>query len=854
MCHFSKSKEFCTLIFDNQRPRVAGELLEGEAELFLSLLSENRVLEVYVELRGTITTRLRIPRNSGTHTTQETVELVRTSMLLWSRATKRTASEGYLKVPFQFILPSGIPPSCSFSKHSDLGEIAYCIRVVGVRPVFYRNYTTNTYFPVLPVDIRGYEVSKSFEKPWTGEWCTLEKERDLQRTPVEGFAHAKMTVKSNILTFPKLDAYPILTPIPFNVDITTLSEHTELANIPHDGRPIFPCPPTTTNSTLTFRLERKVQLKAHTLEEIHHDVVAHLGGFGSKSKYWHPSYTADQAPLEKDWVPADDGGGKWKQHVHFASNFVLNCAPSFESMTMGVDYSLVLKVEFPGENHLKIECPVDIVSNKPAPATEAHTFSAANSKCLVAVHDVGDVATRSMLCYSAYTLGRNAEAQPLTLKHQVFAVLRWHLNSIGVSVGQSSRIQGFSPLIFSAMTLLHPSEEVVSLIFPEHLRVAGDVIEGEVDLNFRMMQHSSYEQVQVKLFGSIFTKISRAAGYMNYITEESVTLVRDSTTLWRHGEAYPPPGTDILKLPFRFTLPSRGIYPSCSFDNKYDLCGKVIYWVEVNARRTGLHLNKCIPRIFPVLPLDTPGAQLSRALRSGWEGPWRQYQEVRAIRKGMWGEYSNAKWMLKLPAVDVYPIFTPIPFILEIVTLSKPMKREDVFQGAVFPAPPHSPRTGVELKLVRDVSIKAQHQDGTSFGSLVAYLGGFAHDESAGAEVQTEIPESIWIPDQAAQKKHLGTFKQAVTFKSSFTFHCAPTFMAETMSVRYTLELKVEFPGVGNNVRGRVPLQLVSNASSSGSEPPARLWDAPPEIELPPAYFSSTNWNGHRKDSSNSSV
>lgn len=51
------------------------------------------------------------------------------------------------------------------------------------------------------------------------------------------------------------------------------------------------------------------------------------------------------------------------------------------------------------------------------------------------------------------------------------------------------------------------SEEAVALIFSNHLRVPGDVLEGEVHLNFRFMQHHPYQSVQVKLLGSIFTYV-----------------------------------------------------------------------------------------------------------------------------------------------------------------------------------------------------------------------------------------------------------------------------------------------------------------------------------------------------------
>lgn len=52
------------------------------------------------------------------------------------------------------------------------------------------------------------------------------------------------------------------------------------------------------------------------------------------------------------------------------------------------------------------------------------------------------------------------------------------------------------------------SEEVIRIIFPQHLRVAGDLVQGEVQLNFKQLQHSRYERVQAKLRGAVFTYVN----------------------------------------------------------------------------------------------------------------------------------------------------------------------------------------------------------------------------------------------------------------------------------------------------------------------------------------------------------
>ncbi|KAF7796293.1 hypothetical protein EIP86_007470 [Pleurotus ostreatoroseus] len=187
---------------------------------------------------------------------------------------------------------------------------------------------------------------------------------------------------------------------------------------------------------------------------------------------------------------------------------------------------------------------------------------------------------------------------------------------------------------------------------------------------------------------------------------------------------------------------------------------------------------------------------------------------------------------------------------LDVITFSKPMKRDDNQpKGPIFPPPPHSPRL-VELKLVRDVWIKARTFVRTRCGALVEYLGGFAQDEDANKSVQTEVSDPVWIPDQGNEKE-FGVWKQQTRFNSVITFGCPPTFQSDTMSVKYTLELKVEFPGVGNNVKGRLPIQLVSNMTPSSEllEPHSgNALSSESAPEAPPPYASLNDWDGDLKE------
>ena len=136
------------------------------------------------------------------------------------------------------------------------------------------------------------------------------------------------------------------------------------------------------------------------------------------------------------------------------------------------------------------------------------------------------------------------------------------------------------------------------------------------------------------------------------------------------------------------------------------------------------------------------------------------------------------------------PIFVAIPFTINIVTMSKLMKREDTQENEpIFPPPPRSLQ-GVEFKLVRQVSMVAGgwHETGTA---KLADLGGFGPAAPESSQAVIEVPhiqlaDPVWIPERDSksdEKKQKGTWKQEVGFTSSFKLTCPPSFVSRTMSV-----------------------------------------------------------------------
>ncbi|KAI0087757.1 hypothetical protein BDY19DRAFT_953036 [Irpex rosettiformis] len=389
----------------------------------------------------------------------------------------------------------------------------------------------------------------------------------------------------------------------------------------------------------------------------------------------------------------------------------------------------------------------------------------------------------------------------------------------------------------------------ISLMFDKRLRVAGEVLEGEVHINFPSLMKDKVEEVHIKLRGSIYTYIARKRGdHRNNRHNETqrIQLIHDTISLWQQGnDVYPPPDSHILRLPFRFTLPPN-LPPSCEF-NGYQKSGTIGYFVQVVGKRDMLHLDKRVLIAFPVVQRDSEGAQLREAFLAGWQGPWKTLGGQRDIRRGIWGEYSNAKISLVMPDVEALPILTPIPIILNIVTLSKLGKQDDwPSDKPIFPAPPSTPEL-LDFRIQRRVHLSAYQISATSADHFVSYVGGLGPglSEVAYKNVQIEVPDKVWIPSlDRDEKTQRGQWKQQVTFKSFIRFTSPPSFGAMTMGVTYSLRLTVDFPGIGNGLQFDFPVVLKSCLGPLPEGQQAVAWDGPPpELDLPPAYFEATGWH-----------
>ncbi|KAL1944374.1 hypothetical protein VTO73DRAFT_3559 [Trametes versicolor] len=397
-----------------------------------------------------------------------------------------------------------------------------------------------------------------------------------------------------------------------------------------------------------------------------------------------------------------------------------------------------------------------------------------------------------------------------------------------------------------------PSIAPISIRLYHNILVSGCPVEGEIELNFRGIQEDGIEEVHVKLRGIVRTSVHR-----NKSTQiETLHIVRDDASLWCRGGAYPPPGSDVLRIPFRLQLPPY-IPPSFQHSERARE-GSVRYSVTAVGVRPGIfQFNRriCVP--MAVVPFDAAGVavreSLTATVASGAEVDWKMaWREVK-IRRGLWGDKSTVDVQLLLPNIAIFPLFTPIPFIIKVKTVSAPITHEKANAlPADKPAFPPVPETyeQVTFKLHSHmrISVRSMYTDHASADVAV-----FAR--AASSQFLTDVPPREWVPlDRPGEKgtepgEAMGMWVQHATFKSSFSLACPPTFVVESLQCEYMLQLKVPFPGIGNNVNIAVPVVISSglNAPIAPGSGDASRPTVP--LGLPPAYWDANDhqWSDDTK-------
>jgi hypothetical protein len=247
--------------------RVAGEALHGQVDLDFTKLQAQRIQQLRVKLRGSaqacgsdpetfhyplmtcyVCRIINGPGPLGSTpgmTCRHTISLICTDTVLWEEGTAYPHPDTHmLSIPFAFVLPRDLPPSfhCVSEDAKTTGTVSYSIEVVGDRPGLFRsNRRLGVVFPVVP-PASDAQVNARMRLPsgWDGDWRATATQADVRPRPWGPYGHVVATFE-----LPALKSYPIGTPIPYRLRVTTRTRVVEHCHVPDDGnKSLFPALPT----------------------------------------------------------------------------------------------------------------------------------------------------------------------------------------------------------------------------------------------------------------------------------------------------------------------------------------------------------------------------------------------------------------------------------------------------------------------------------------------------------------------------------------------------------------------------------------------------------------------------------
>ncbi|KAI0768149.1 hypothetical protein BD413DRAFT_140325 [Trametes elegans] len=378
-------------------------------------------------------------------------------------------------------------------------------------------------------------------------------------------------------------------------------------------------------------------------------------------------------------------------------------------------------------------------------------------------------------------------------------------------------------------------KSAITLNVPPTLYVAGAPVEGELELDYELLLDDDIDRITVGLEGTIHTK-NRVAAQTETFKVETNDFLRKAITLWSKGRSAPPEQDRILHIPFSLPLPADAP-PSFGFES-YMNVAYVRYAIEVTGVRTGTFaIDRTIKVPVVVVAPDPLGAALRTELKLGWQGDWGRIKAEDRIRKMPWGEYSTVRMELLVPHLDTFPLFAAIPYSIILTTTSAPTKRKGLAQPQkdIFPPVPRS-ASEIDFELRRHVDLKTPYFPSNP-EEHVADIISKAH--APVPPVDVEITDHIWLPEEGKEDK--GCWMQEATFHSSMILRYTPTFLTEEIKTKYTLHLKVYFPGMGNCLRIEFPINIGSGLESSVLVDERAL--APMTIDVPATYWDPTKWS-----------
>ncbi|KAJ7869223.1 hypothetical protein B0H14DRAFT_3440925 [Mycena olivaceomarginata] len=312
-----------------------------------------------------------------------------------------------------------------------------------------------------------------------------------------------------------------------------------------------------------------------------------------------------------------------------------------------------------------------------------------------------------------------------------------------------------------ASTSSDPQQQPITLHFQNLIRVAGETIEGCVDLHIPLLRKDGIENLRIEMQG-----IARMYGQVTVMHKQVVPLFpAQSQSLWTSES--PHSDSDVVSFPFRFTLPE-DLPPSFAFGSYSAVVKYSLEVVGEKPKPSVFHRNRRVQRVLVVMPAASEGQLLAReSLRQGWNGPWKAITQDEKVRQGIW----------------------------ETNTLDRSDRPEDKHGKPLFPVPPTQ---SSELKQVfcRKTEYTAR------YGGLHEEKRKDTFDLHRSQALANTTEMKKWIPKD---DKERGIWRRSVRFTSTLAFPFAPTSTTEILRWSYTLLFTISFPGIGNDLKLEVP-------------------------------------------------
>ncbi|KAH9945341.1 uncharacterized protein BXZ73DRAFT_96330 [Epithele typhae] len=373
---------------------------------------------------------------------------------------------------------------------------------------------------------------------------------------------------------------------------------------------------------------------------------------------------------------------------------------------------------------------------------------------------------------------------------------------------------------------LPPDEPPFSVKLPNTIWVFGQPIRGELTIDYRRALEENLERVVLELRGTIYTESSTTPDGDGAYETSSTDVLHKSATLWRRTDAA------AVRLPFEFALPA-DLPPAFAFACAHLHAARVRYALVATGFRAGLFArDRTVTLPLAAIPADALGAGLRARLKAGWpDAAWGRLKAEREVRRHPWSAPGTLRVELLVPHIDTFPLFTPVPYTVVVRTLSARVRlKGDDCEGAEPFPPPIRDAAPLAFALRRAVDMR------TPLGPSAPeeHVADVLPVPGAGAGVEVEVGERVWVPEPGGRREGRGRWAQAATFRSRMFLRCSPSFVTEEVKVKYVLCLKCEFPGAGNCVRIELPINVGSGAvrpiSLAGDVGPGSMY----MLDLPP--------------------